>query len=309
MIEAQLAPHVDVDHAAHALAQHEHRLVQHRQQYAVDDEARRIERLHHRLADPARKALDRRDRFGRGGQAANDLYQHHHRHGVEEMHADKAPRIRRGLRQAGDGNGRCVGRQDRVSGQQRPDIGEDRALDLLALGRRLDHQLSARQRRDLAYRGDPRDRLIRIALSYLALLHAFGEQANDAVAALLRARQVDVRQDHLIPRLRRNLRDPRAHLPSADHTYRLNIRHPGLLPHSDSRPLPSLRAVRGPEACARQKAQATKCATSARNRRFRLCLNGAPWLKAAHARFRPDAHAGDRTLCRCRASLPAAYLF
>ena len=237
MVEPQLATLIDVGDAAHALAQHEHRFVQHRQQDAIDDEAGRVERMDHRLADLPGKGFHRGHRLGRGGKAANDLHQHHDRHGVEEMDAHEPAGVGRRLRQPRDRDGGCVGRQDRVRRQDRADIAEDRALHLLALGRRLDHQLRLGQRRDLAHRPDPRQRGVGVGLADLFLLDRARQQLGDIRLALFRARQVDVGQDHVIARLRRHLGDADAHLSRADHACGANIRHACHLP-IESSPVP-----------------------------------------------------------------------
>ena len=78
------------------LVEAEDRLVDHRHQHPVGDEARRVVHLHRRLAH--RRATPRRRRRRSswlGGQAADDLDQLHQRHRVHEVHADHLVRAAR----------------------------------------------------------------------------------------------------------------------------------------------------------------------------------------------------------------------
>ena len=78
-----------------------------------------------------------------GGDAADDLDQLHRRHRVHEVHADEALGPVGDRRQPGDRDRGGVAGDDRAraagSGSR---LGEDLALELLVLGRGLDHQVA-----------------------------------------------------------------------------------------------------------------------------------------------------------------------
>ncbi len=141
MVEAEAASGVDVLHRRDTLAQGEHRLVDHRHQYAVDDEARRVVGMDDFLAETTAKGFDRLQRRIARGKAADQFDQAHHRDRIEEMDTDEARRIGRGLREAGDRDRAGVAGEDRGIRQVLADAGKDRALDFLALGRRFDDKL------------------------------------------------------------------------------------------------------------------------------------------------------------------------
>ena len=106
--------------------------------------------------------------------------------------------------------------------QHLADLGEDRSLDLLALGRRLDDEAAGRHAVDAVDRFDPGERLVARGGGDLLLLHQPVERPGDADLARFRAFLRHVGQQHVIARLCRNLRDPRAHLSRPDHAYRLH---------------------------------------------------------------------------------------
>ena len=97
------------------------------------------------------------------------------------------------------------------------DLGEDRALDLLAFGRGLDDQVALAHRRRAFDRLDPAERLVHRGFVELALLDRAGELARDPGLARVGALLRHVGQQHVIAGLRRHLRDPRAHLSRPDH--------------------------------------------------------------------------------------------
>src|SRR3546814_7330549 len=78
-------------------------------------------------------------------EAADQFDQPHHRHRVEEMNADEARGIGCGLRQPRDRDRAGVAGEDRRGRQMLADAGEDRALDLLALGGRSEEHTSELQ--------------------------------------------------------------------------------------------------------------------------------------------------------------------
>ena len=102
------------------------------------------------------------------------------------------------------------------------DLFEDRALDVLALRRRLDHQARRRHRFEVRDRLDPAERYIALLRVHLFLGDQPVELAGDAVLALLRMGQIHVGQEHMIARLRADLRDAGTHLSSANDPNRLH---------------------------------------------------------------------------------------
>lgn len=223
VVEPELARQIDVADRRHALAQREAGFVEHRHQDAVYDEARRIIGVDDRLAELLPERLDRLHRRVRRGEAADQLDQAHHRHGVEEMHADETARIGGGLRQPRDRDRGGVGRENRGVGQHLADLREDRALDFLALGRRFDDEEGRAHLGDARHRLDQRECGVAGVSGDLFLGHQPVERLGDACLARCSAFQRHVAEQHMKPRLRRNLRDARAHLTRADYAYRLHI--------------------------------------------------------------------------------------
>src|SRR3546814_4755284 len=74
------------------------------------------------------------------------------------MHADEALGIGRRLREPRDRDRRSVRCQHRLMPQHLADGLEDRSLDLLALGRRFDHEPTGRHADDAVDRLDPFER-------------------------------------------------------------------------------------------------------------------------------------------------------
>ena len=109
------------------------------------------------------------------------------------MHADEPRRIGRRLRQPGDRDRRGVRREHRLRPQHLADLGEDRALDLLALGRGLDHQAAADDMPATCVdRLDPCQHLVARLRVDLFLGDQPVELLGDARLARLGARLVDV---------------------------------------------------------------------------------------------------------------------
>ncbi len=175
MVQPQSYARVDVANVGNPFAQREDGFVDHRQQDTIDDETGGIERLHDVLAQPLGIGFDRRDRFVRCCQPTDQLDQRHDLYGVEEVDAHEQRRIGHHLRQPGDGDGRGIGRQDRAGRDHRAHIGEDAALDLLPLGRGLDHQLRFGQRSQITARADAGKGGLGIFLAQLALFDRTGK--------------------------------------------------------------------------------------------------------------------------------------
>src|SRR3546814_17315703 len=76
------------------------------------------------------------------------------------MDANEARRIGRRLGKAGDRDRAGVGGEDRGVGKMLTDAGEDRALDFLALGRRLDYQFGGSEGGMIGDRRDAGERRV-----------------------------------------------------------------------------------------------------------------------------------------------------
>ena len=94
------------------------------------------------LAEAGDERLGGLERVVLGGDAADELDELHARHRVHEMHADEALGIRGDGSEPGDRDRRGVGGEDRVRPHERAQVGENLALDVLVLGRRLDHEIA-----------------------------------------------------------------------------------------------------------------------------------------------------------------------
>ncbi len=225
-------PHRLVDglDIADALIERVDRLVDHRQQNAVDDEGGEILRHRDLLAELGDELLGRFEGGVIGGDAADHLDQFHQRHRIHEMDADEALRpVGRGG-QPGNRDRGGVGADDGGRLERRTQRGEDLALDVFLLGRRLDHQIAIAE---LVDRIGGRDALDRRLAFFVA----------DALAADL-ARQIaidggnprtdavgdDVVQQHVEAGQRADMGDAVAHLAGADHADLTNgVRHPARL--------------------------------------------------------------------------------
>ena len=108
---------------------------------AVDDEAGDLLADDRLLADRLRERERRRDRFGGGVLAFDDLDQRHQRGGVEVVEADHLLGAQRGFADLRDRQRGGVGGEDRVPRRERVELREDALLDLQALGHRLDHEV------------------------------------------------------------------------------------------------------------------------------------------------------------------------
>src|SRR3546814_7814896 len=83
------------------------------------------------------------------------------------MDANEARRIGRRLGKAGDRDRAGVGGEDRGVGKMLTDAGEDRALDFLALGRRLDYQFGGSEGGMIGDRRDAGERRVGVGPPHL----------------------------------------------------------------------------------------------------------------------------------------------
>ena len=141
-------PHRGVDgiDRANALIERVHRLVDHRQQDAVDHESREVLRHRDGLAERLDELPGAAEGHVLGGDAADHLDELHHRHRVHEVQADEALRPVGGGGKPRDGDRRGVGGDDGVRLEERTERHEDLALDRLVLGRGLDHEIGVGRR-------------------------------------------------------------------------------------------------------------------------------------------------------------------
>ena len=140
------------------------------------------------------------------------------------MHPNEAGGVGCRLREAGDRDGRGVGGENRIARHLRADGGVEGALDLLALGRCLDHNGGIGKGDIVADRLDPFQRSYGILGSGFALLDGGTQSPDDARLALLGQREIAIGEQHAVAGLRRHLRDARTHLPRADHAHRFHAR-------------------------------------------------------------------------------------
>ena len=90
-----------------------HGIEQVRHQQAIHDEAAAIGGAHDRLAESRAERYGFVKHFWIRGDGANELHHFHHRHGIEEMHADEAIGAR------GERGHLCDGKRGGVAGENR----------------------------------------------------------------------------------------------------------------------------------------------------------------------------------------------
>ena len=188
--------------------------------------ARPLARLAHRryLPDALIRARDTGGQ-GVGGDAADDLHQLHQRHRVHEVQADELLRPCGRGRQPGDRDRGGVGRQQRVLAQMVGEVAEDRLLDLLVLGGRLDHEVGGADLGGVRPGADARQRLLHLLHRHHAARDLAGEVLLDQFPAGGDALGRDVVPDDVVARQSADMRYAGAHLPGADHADRLDFSH------------------------------------------------------------------------------------
>ena len=170
VIAAELHAGVDVLGAGDALLQGEDRFVDHRAQDAVDGEAGAVLGSDRHLADP----LGEFHRLGvgivGGLQAADQFEQRHQRHRIEEVHADEAVRAVCRGGEFRDRDRRGVGGDQRARLQRGAEVFENLDLEVLVLGRGLDHEVAIRKLRLVGGAGDALERCLVVGLAHLLLV-------------------------------------------------------------------------------------------------------------------------------------------
>ncbi|ORE92369.1 hypothetical protein ATO13_15644 [Stappia sp. 22II-S9-Z10] len=216
VVGAEPHPGVDRLHRADALVQRIDRLVDHRQEDAVDDEGGKILRRRRHLAETRHEAGGELEGLVRRRNAAHQLHELHHRDGVHEMDADEPFRPVRRRGEAGDGDRRGVGGEHRFGLQERADLRIDLALHLLVLGHRLDDEVDVRQLVEIFGRVDLVDRGFAVGILDPAGGDLTGHVAGNRGEAGLDPLAGHIVQIHVVAREGRDVRDSVAHLTGAD---------------------------------------------------------------------------------------------
>ena len=125
-------------------------------------------------------------------------------------------RPRRGLGEAGDRQGRGVGREHRLGRQRGLGLPGGLGLDLAVLEHRLDHQLAVLQRTEVRRRGDLGQHRVGPGLVETAALHQLAQLVGDVRLALVGGRLVAVDQHDVEAGLHRDGGDARAHQAGAE---------------------------------------------------------------------------------------------
>src|ERR1017187_5699840 len=199
------------DHLVHR----EKRLVQHRQEDAVRDEAGKIAAQERGFPEVFREGEDGLCRLVRGHDPADHLDERHDGHGIHEVHADEAVRPLRARRETCDRDGRRVRREDRGGRDERVESREQVLFDHLVLNDCLDDEAGLGEPREIGRRDDARERRIAVAGRDLPLVDLAREILLDRLQPFSGevARHVD--EHHLFPGEGGHMRNARSHLSSA----------------------------------------------------------------------------------------------
>ena len=198
-----------------ALVHREERLVQHREEDAVRDEAGKVAARERGLSHLPGEGEDGLRRLVRRRDAADHLDERHDGHGIHEVHADEAVRPLRARREPRDRDGRRVRREDRRGRDEGVEPREEVPLDGLVLDDRLDDEAGVGEPREVGRRGDARERRVAVAGRDLALLDLAREVLLDRPEALSREVGRHVDEHDPLPGERRHVRDARTHLSGA----------------------------------------------------------------------------------------------
>ena len=201
------------------------RLVDHRHQDPVGDEAGVVGCLDRRLAQLPAERGGGGHRIGRGRVAADQLDQRHERDRVHEVHAQDPVGAPGGGAQRGDRNGRRVRCQDGVGVEHPVECPEQRGLGVCILDDRLDDVVRGHQGVEIgAGREPPARRVGRIGRER-ALLHESVQAAADGSGRPIERGRHDILQLDVEAGLREDLGDAVPHGPRADDTDRLDVSH------------------------------------------------------------------------------------
>ena len=211
VIHPALHHRIDRLRRAHALHHREERLVQHRHQDAVGDEARIVGGLDAVLAKLRAQFRSHLHRLVRGRLAADQLHQRHQRHGVHEVHAEHLVGALRGGAEQGDRDRRGVRREDHFGARERIEACEQVALGLGVLDDGLDDVVGIGQGVDGREGAEPGKGGVTVGRHQLALLDELREALVDGGACAFEHRLRHIDQPHVVARLREYLRNTVAH--------------------------------------------------------------------------------------------------
>mmetsp|Transcript_6672 Transcript_6672/g.27854 ORF Transcript_6672/g.27854 Transcript_6672/m.27854 type:complete len:228 (+) Transcript_6672:1789-2472(+) len=169
--------------------------------------------MHRRLAPACSQVEHRLRHLGRRAQARHHLHQLHQRHRVEEVHAHEPLGPLHAARQGRDRDRRGIGRDDGLVGQQRLQLGEERALHVQVLDDGLDDEVGRLQRR---HRLDARQRRSHGLGAELALGDQAVERGGQLGLGGLGRAVAGVEQRDLMAGLGGHLRNAGAHQAGAD---------------------------------------------------------------------------------------------
>src|SRR5581483_2415016 len=223
MVGAHAHGLVDRLHRADALIERVDRLVDHRQQDAVDDEGREVLRDGDALAEALHEALGRRESLVLGGDAADQLDQLHHRHRVHEVDADEALRPVRGGGETRDGDGGGVGGEDGALLELGTQLVEDLALDGLVLDGGLDHEVGLGHGIEIGCGANALERGLHLGVGDDAARDLARHVALDHAARLVDRLLLDVVEGYVVAGQRHDMGDAVAHLAGADDSDRLDV--------------------------------------------------------------------------------------
>jgi hypothetical protein len=211
---AEPADAVDLLGRGEPLVDDAQRLQRERAVAPVDEEPDPVGDLDDTAAHRLRRRAGDGDRVGRGVGARHDLDEAHDRRRVEEVHPDDAVGRARRRADRGHRQRRGVRRQDGpgVAGE----LAQQLALELQALGRRLDDEVAGLELLERA------DRAQALACALHRALRPRRLHACDAAFQGVRHRVV---QHGLKPRLRGELGDPGPHRPGTDDADDAGCRH------------------------------------------------------------------------------------
>ena len=142
------------------------------------------------------------------------------------MHPDDPGGVRGRVGERSDQQRRGIGCEDAVAGHDGAQALEQRALDLEALGRRLDHELARRQVFERRRRLEPCLRLLGLLGSQSAAADAAIEVLSDSLQTALERGRIGIVDERPRARETGELRDPGSHRPGArdaDHARRSDL--------------------------------------------------------------------------------------
>lgn len=194
-----------------------------RHEQEVDDEAGRVLRLDHDLADLLAEGAGALEDLVRRREGAHDFDQLHERDGVEEVQTHEVLGALRGGGHVTDGQRRGVRREDRVLGADLVERREQLALDLEVLDDRLDDQIAVAHVGELGRERHTAQDGGLVVLGELALGDGLAEELVDLALALGAGGVVHLTHDHVQTRLGGDLGNARAHETATDDADLLDV--------------------------------------------------------------------------------------